>query len=254
MRIIAATLIGFVVTCITIVLVPLLLNDPASRSVYFWQRIVWTEFLAALIWAYIGGFFSLIIPKNRSIRGLGGVLPALGIVIFFYSISSFIMMMIAAYFPQINYLNMASQIYRAAGLIVVIIFLFFSWISGMADTNAIPEGVRSPKDLIIALQSQENALLSQQSFLISKDHKDKVALLINSLKSLREKIQYSIPHVGKIGSDNKYVAFSNDVIHLCETCSALNVQAIDIERIQSDIKQISVLNSRVQSIAHNLRN
>lgn len=248
-----ATIIGFVVTSITIALVPLILTETASRSPFFWQRIAWTEFLAALIWAYIGGFFSLVIPRNRSVRGLGAVLPALGIAIFFYSISSFILMMIAAYFPMVNSLNMASQIYRAAGLVIIVIFLFFSWISGMVDAEAIPEGVHTPKDLTISLQSQENALFAQQGFPTSSDLKDKVNTLRISLKSLREKIQYSIPHAGKIGSDAAYINFSNAVIKLCEDCSDMNSQTLDIDKLQSIIQYVSDLNSQVNNIAQNLR-
>jgi hypothetical protein len=254
MGITAATLIGFAVTSIAIVLVPLILTDQTSRSAYFWQRIAWTEFLAILIWAYLGGFFSLVIPKNRSIRGLGAILPALGIAIFFYSISSFVLMMISAYFPQLHSLYVASQVYKTAGLVIIIVLLFLSRVSGMVDTESIPEGVHSPKDLTISLQSQENVLSAQYNYPLLSDQKDKVNVLRNSLKSLREKIQYSIPHAGRIGSDNAYVAFSNEVIQLCEDCSKLNVQAIDVERLHSVIQNISDLNGRVQSIAQNLRN
>jgi hypothetical protein len=134
------------------------------------------------------------------------------------------------------------------------VFLFFSWVSGTADAESIPEGVHSPKELTISLQSQENALSAQHNNPLPSEQKDTVNILRNSLKSLREKIQYSIPHAGKIGSDNTYVAFSNEVIQLCEDCSKLNVQAIDIERLQSVVQHISVLNGRVQGIAQNLRN
>ena len=201
-KITVASLIGFAVTIITIVLVPLILTDQTSRSPFFWQRIAWTEFLAALIWAYLCGFFSLVIPKNRSIRGLGAVLPALGVVIFFYSLTSFILMMIAAYFPQLHSLNMASQVYRAAGLIIIMVFLFFSWVSGTADAESIPEGVHSPKELTISLQSQENALSAQHNNPLPSEQKDTVNILRNSLKSLREKIQYSMESAGDARDQN----------------------------------------------------
>lgn len=249
----AATLIGFVVTSITIVLVPLILTEQISRSPFFWQRIAWTEFLAALMWAYLGGFFSLVIPKNSSIRGLGAILPALGIAIFFYSFSSFVLMVLVAYFPKLHSLNMSSQVYNAAGLVIIVVFFFFSWISGMVGAEVIPDGVHSPTDITISLQSQENALLAQHNYPLSSDQKDKVNMLRNSLKSLREKIQYSIPHAGRIGSDKAYAAFSNEVIQLCEDCSKLDVQAMDVERLQPVIQNISDLNGRVQSISQNLR-
>jgi hypothetical protein len=252
MGITTATLIGFAVTSIAIVVVAFILTDKTSISAYYWQRIAWMELFAVLIWAYLGGFFSLVIPKNRSIRGLGAILPALGIVIVFYSISSFILMVLAAYFPQYHYLNMVSQVFNVAGLVIIIVFLFFSWVSGIVDAGSIPEGVISPKDLIIALQSQENALFSQYNYPLPLDQKDKVNILRNSLKNLREKIQYSIPHAGKIGSDSAYITFSHEVIQLCEGCSKLNVQTADVESLQSVIQNVSDLNGRIQSIAQNL--
>lgn len=249
----SATIIGFGATSIAIILVPVILTEPASRSALFWQRVAWTEFLATLIWAYIGGFFSLVIPKNRSIPGLGAVLPAVGIVVFSYSISSFIFMMIAAYLPQFSSLNMASQVYRLAGLVIVIVFLFFSWISGKIDTEAIPKGVHAPKDLVIFLQSRENELITQQNNPLSTDIKDKVNTLRISLKNLREKIQYSIPHAGRIGKDKTYCDFSNAVIKLCEDCSRLGSEASDVEKMQTIINNVSILNGQAQSIAQTLR-
>lgn len=252
LRITTAVIIGFAATFITIVLVPLIITEAASRSPYFWQRIAWTEFLAALVWVYIGGFFSLVIPKNRSIRGLGAVLPALGIAIFFYVVLSFVLMMIAAYLPHFRSLNVASQVYRTAGLVIIIVFLFFSWVTGTADTQPIPTGVYTPQELTISLQRVENALLSQQVF-IKPDVKACFDAFRTSLKNLREKVQYSIPHVGRIGSNDGYVVFSKAVIRLCEDCSALDAQALDIEKLESGIQQISVLSRQLQSIVQTLR-
>lgn len=248
MGIITATIIGFIVTSITIISVPLILTEPALRSPHFWQRIAWTEFLAALVWAYIGGFFSLVIPKNRSIRGLGAVLPALGIIIFFYAASSFILMMIAAYFPQFSSLNMALQLYRAAGLVIIVIFLFFSWITGVADSHPIPPGIYTPKELIISLQREEKVLLSQRNLISSSEIVDKIHALQISLKTLREKIQYSIPHAGRIGANNGYIDFSNAVNKLCEDCSNLDTQLLDGGEVQSIIQRASALSGEVQTI------
>jgi len=253
MGIITATIIGFIVTSITIISIPLILTKPTMRSPFFWQRIAWTEFLAALVWAYIGGFFSLVIPKNRSIRGLGAVLPALGIIIFIYTASSFILMMIAAYFPQFSSLNMASQVYRAAGLVIIVVFLFFSWITGIADSQPIPQGIHTPKELTIYLQQEENALLSRRNLIDSSEIVDKINALQISLKTLREKIQYSIPYAGRIGANNGYIDFSNAVNKLCEDCSNLDTQLLDGAEVQSLIQRASALSSEVQNIAQELQ-
>ncbi len=251
--ILTATIIGFAATSITIVSVPLILTEPAMRSPHFWQRIAWTEFLAALVWSYIGGFFSLVIPKHRSIRGLGAVLPALGIAIFFYAASSFILMMIAAYLPHFSSLNMASQIYKTTGLVIIVVFLFFSWITGIADSQPIPPGIRTPKELIISLQREENALLSQRNLINSPEIADKIHELRISLKGIREKVQYSIPHAGRIGANNGYIDFSNAINKLCEDCSKLDASALNSSILQSIIQRASALSSEVQVIAQTLR-
>jgi hypothetical protein len=249
-----ATTIGFLATGITIVLLPLILTDPESRSVFFWRRIAWTEFLAALVWAYIGGFFSLIVPKNRSLSRLGGVLPALGIVIFFYTFSSFLFMMIAAYLPQVSVINMASQVYRAAGLVVIIVFLFFSWITGTAGSEPIPKGILAPNELIISIQNEENKLLMRQGVFIPLEVKDGFGDLRVALKSLREKIQYSIPHAGRIGTNADYIAFSKSVAQLCEDCSNANkAESFDAGKMNSIIQSLAVLQGQVNCIAQNLR-
>jgi hypothetical protein len=193
------------------------------------------------------------VPKNRSIRGLGAVLPALGIVIFFYAAASFIIMMMASYFPQFGYLGIASQVSRAAGLIIIIIFLFFSWITGVADCEPIPVGISTPNELIVLIQQVENNLFSLQRLVVSSNISAEIDTLITSLKGLKEKIQYSIQHVGKIGASNTYVDFSNAVVKLCENCSNLNAQSLDIERLQPIVQQALVFGNEVKSIAQNLR-
>jgi len=247
-----ATVIGFLATGITILCVPIILTASNTRSQFFWNRILWAEFLAVLVWAYIGGFFSLVIPKNRSIRGLGAIMPALGVIIFFYAISSLIVMIAAAYFPQIGYLNTVSQIYKTAGLIIIIVFFFFSWIAGTADTEPIPDEVYTPQELAMSLQREENMLISQIE-LVPTQIKDKFNTFIICLKNIRERVQYSIPHVGRIGTDKGFILFANTVTDLCDECSCLNLQLLDDDKLQSLISKASSLNNSITTIVQTLK-
>lgn len=226
-----ATLIGFCATSVAIFIIPQLLIEVAERSDQFWQRVLWTEFLALLIWLYIGGFFSLVSPRYRAVQGLGAILPSIGIVIICYAVISFTIMMVASYFPQLRPIHYASQIDRFAGLIVIAVFLYFSWRTGIAGAEPIPERILSPKQLIILLQQLEMAITRDVKSAVESEN---VALLVamgGSLRKLRETISYSMPHVGALGTNIKYAEFSSKIAHLCADISAVNLKTDIKERI-----------------------
>ena len=249
-----ATILGFAATSIAIFALALTLIDPADRSEFFWRRVIWTEFLAGLVWAYIGGFFSLLVRKNRSVKGLGAILPGLGVAIFFYAGSSFLFMMATAFWPGAGSWELVSQIYKITGLIIVVIFLYFAWAAGVAETEPIPAGVLTPNELAILLRRGENAIQVKQGSCVEADLRERLDSLRLTLKALREKIEYSIPHAGRIGEDASYVAFSGEIKKLCNECLELSGAKLDAERVQPTAVRAAELISEVQTIAQTLRN
>ena len=169
-----ATILGFAATSTAIIALALMWIDPADRSEYFWRRVIWTEFLAGLVWAYVGGFFSLLVRKNRDVKGLGAILPGLGVTIFFYAVSSFLLMMVvAAFSPGGESWELVSQIYKTAGLVVILIFLYFSWAAGVAESEPIPPGILTPYQLATLLLRGENALQAKRVFCVETDLMEK---------------------------------------------------------------------------------
>lgn len=247
-----ATVLGFAVTSIAILALALTWVDSAERSEYFWQRVIWTEFLAGLVWAYIGGFFSLLVRKNRSVKGLGAILPGLGVAIFFYAGSSFLFMMVAVFWPGGSW-ELVSQIYKAAGLIIVIIFLYFSWAAGVAETEPIPAGVLTPNELAVLLRRGENALQIKHSYCVEADLMGRIDTLRLALKALREKLEYAIPHAGRIGGDACYVTLSGEIEKLSKECLELTGANLNAEKLQLAEVRVAELISEVQSIAQTLR-
>lgn len=242
--------IGFAVTSIAVIAIPLILNDPAKRSEYFWPRIIWAEILVTLIWLYLSGFICLVLPKYRSKKGLGAVLPSFGIVFFIYVVSSFTIMLLAAYCPIFQTVNIFFQICLAAGLVVIIIFIHFSRVSGITGTEHIVGGISSPKDLILQIKNQENSIAAKS--INSPCDSSIIATLNNSLKKLRETISYSIPHIGMIGNNERYQIFSKKVNDLCSDCTKITGK-IDPDNIQT-ILQLSIrLKEEVKNIAQYIR-
>lgn len=242
--------IGFAVTSIAVIAIPLILNAPAGRSEYFWSRIIWTEVLVTLIWLYLSGFIYLVLPKYRSQKGLGAVLPSLGVVIFVYAFSSFAIMVLAAYFPAFNTVNLVVQICLAAGSIVIVIFIHFSKVAGITGTDQIFDGVASPKELILQIKNQENSIASKS--INNQGDGDIIATLNNSLKNLRETIAYSIPHVGRFGNSERYQVFSKKVSDLCSDCTEVIVK-IDSGKIQTILQRSIKLKEEVKNIAQHIR-
>ena len=251
--VIVAAGIGFTVTSIAIVMLAVTWIDPSDRTEYFWRRLIWTDFLLALAWAYVGGFFSLVIRKNRSVKGLGAIMPGLGVAIFFYVGSSLLLMMVAAFWPGANSWELVSQVYKSAGLVVVLIFLYFSWVAGIADTEPIPPGISTPHELAVLLGKAEGVLLPRFTPNTDAYVTSGFEELALGLKALRERIQYSIPHAGRIGSENSYFAFSRAIDQLADDCLQLATGDLDAPRVKICIRQVNDLKIEIQNIAQLLR-
>ena len=68
--VLAAALVGYVVTAGAIVTIALLLVGPEQRSGWFWVVVLWSSFLVLLRWLYIAGFMSLVYPEWRNVPAI----------------------------------------------------------------------------------------------------------------------------------------------------------------------------------------
>jgi len=248
-----ATAVGFVVTSIAFVMLVMTWIDPSDRSEYFWRRIIWTEFLVGLEWAYVGGFFSLLLRGNRSVKGFDAILPSLGAAIFFYVASSLLLMIVAAFWPGANSWELVSQLYEAAGLVVILIFLYFSWAAGVTDTEPIPPGISTPHALAALVRKGEGALLARQTSNADAELTEGLEVLALGLKALRERIEHSIPHASRIGEESSYLAFSRVVKQLSDDCLQLATGKLDVAGIQICIRRVNDLKNEIQHIVQSLR-
>ena len=251
--VIVATAIGFIVTSVAIMMLAVTWIDPSDRSEYFWRRTIWTEFLLALVWAYVGGFFSLLLRRHRSVKGLGAILPSLGVAIFFYVGSSLLLTMVAAFWPGANSWELVSQVYKAAGLVVVLIFLYFSWAAGVADTEPIPPDISTPHALAVLLRKGEFAFRTRKQANDDADLTGELEEVALGLKALREWIEYSIPHAGRIGAESRYLTFGHAVEQLSDDCLQLAAGDIDSTGIKMCIRRVNDLKNEIQNIAQSLR-
>ena len=242
--VVAAALVGYLVTASAIVAIALLLVAPEQRSGWFWVVILWSSFLVLLRWLYVAGFMSLVYREWRTVPGLGGIMPAVGILITGYTGASYVLLLLAAqlHSSATTRVFFVAQIALTATVLVLGVFIYFVRAGAIADTEAVPSGVRKPAELAARLKTEEDRLSHQ-------DNKD----LRVAVRSLREKIEYSIPHVGRVGTNAVYVDFAGGVQALCEEVSALNLQAVDRDHLQPTLRRAESLRGQIEMLARSLR-
>lgn len=247
-KIVAAA--GWVITTLAIFAVSTILIAPEHRSPYFWQRILWAIFLAGLVWAFVGGFVSNALLGRKESRGDGGILPAFGVLAVGYAAASLTLMLLQAWSPEnelLNRFHLAGQIVLLAAVGIVCVLLNISRTASAHGTEPIPEGVRSPAALSSLIKAEENRLAQ------SEPRKD-LESLPSLLKTLRERIQYSLPHVGEIGVMSEYRVFAESVEKICHDTSEIVQHPADAGNRLSLLKQeVSNLASKADLIADRLK-
>jgi hypothetical protein len=119
-------LVGFVVTAILVVALPLVLVPSANRSGMFWFKIVWAVMLTGIVWGGLYLFFAAPLSPDEGRKGVGRISPALAIGGFWYAIISLALMVIISFLPKADWLDrlhMAVQIILGAAAILLALFL-----------------------------------------------------------------------------------------------------------------------------------
>jgi hypothetical protein len=217
-------LVGYVATAAAILLVPVLFVPEAKRSEFFWQRILWTEFLVLLVWAYLAGFLNVFIPNGRKDSGLAGVLPAAGLGVFAYALLSFALLMVYRDLSAATHIGF--QLILFVALVLLFVSLNLARVSAVSGTQPVPAGIKPPQELSALLRVGEEKVWASVS---RQGLTGEPRRLHDALKRLREKLQYSIQHVGSVGESKEYSELAAAVVSLNSELQALPPEFSDQE-------------------------
>ena len=238
-----ATVAGYLITAAIIVAVAVTAITPVKRSESFWYNVALTEFLALVVWAYLGGVFQLLLPATKEPRGLAGVLPITGLIVFGYVIFSFLLMLLS---EQLGQSHWTAQFVLLMGFALWFAPLNLARFGAVAGTEPIPPQIRAPQDLAAMLRIHEDMLWTPLPAAATRR-------LSEAIKALREKIQHSLPNVGRIGQTQEYQNFARQIEALCTDLQALPADSSDqalFVRLQAAATQLA---AQTQYIASTLK-
>lgn len=249
-RSLLATVAGYLVTAVAIIAVPVVFVPETSRSDLFWHRIAWTEFLAFLVWGFFGSFAAFAAGRERTGRGLGGVLPVVGFVVSGYAAASFALMMVAAYWTggdSWSRIFTVLQILAAASAIVAVVLMYFVRTGAMAGAEPIPKGIKTPTDLSADLNYRRERLD------VISDSNDELRRLQALLRTLAERLTYSLPGAGQVGYSRMYQDLASDVVALCAEVGAIEEHVGDSDKVRAMCGSAEELSHRVERVVQSLR-
>jgi hypothetical protein len=250
--------VGFTTTSLAIIVVPLVLVHAADRSEYFWWRIAWADFLAILAWSSLGG----LVYASKAVRSMpriAGVAPAYDLVILPYAVLSSALLVGFAWLDPTdgpNRIHMAVQVVLLASVIIVAALLYlaahFAAIRSPQDARMDhgTRSVRHPFDLAAQLRSEEDRFATPgSSGAISEVDRN----LHQALKSLREKITYSLEGVAGVEDDPEYGKLADRVASVC--CSLSTIQTGGRSSAEADamVREVQLLGRMVANISNGLK-
>ena len=207
-RIIFAGLTGYAITVIGVLGAGLLIIPEESRSNLFWPRMLWVAFLSLLTWGSLTCFLHGATLGREDQKRVMGILPATQMTLVTYATLSFLLMIVHSLIPVSDSgsrIHLMFQIGLAVVSGITFIFLTIASVSAANGLENTFESGLSPAGLCALLKEQESKISSDSS----------AKSLEKIIKSLREKIQYSLPAVGTIGSSSTYHDFSKAIRNVC---------------------------------------
>jgi hypothetical protein len=245
------SVLGFIITALVILSVPMILIQEGHRGESFWQRVLWTEFLALLVWGSVLAQTLLSVDRKLSTQGLAGMLPCAMLVICGYAIISFLMMMCrVAADEEYGRFHLVAQIIVASIASLMLLLLSLARGGAVKGLEPIPAEVQSPPNLCVVLKYQEDRFNSSS---IPPEMDEQIRRVRDALKALREKIQYSLQSCGSIGSNTEYRSFASDVQRLCDEVANVNLLAVDNSLLLSIVQESEELARRSLLLAQHLR-
>jgi uncharacterized membrane protein len=185
----------FLVISLGILAIAILLAPNQLSNIYFWITIVWLIILSLLNW-FASTF--IFIASNENLKSSTyGILPSLNIIIFIYSIFSAIFLILTWYSNDFGILSSSHLILQIIIFIIVSSLSILMFIS--AKASSVDESNLTSKDELISILK-----LSLSKNNLEED-------ITNSIKELIETINYSIPHLTKLKSENNYIELAEGV-------------------------------------------
>ncbi len=214
----------FLVIAVCIYVIAILIAPNQIDNTYFWITVGWLIFLSGLNWVvstYI--FFGAKESNSKSTNF--GILPSLNIIVFIYSLFSAGFLLSTWFvndFVLLPHWHLISQ---------VVLFLIVSslgilmFISAKAAEVPSHNFDTSKEELIKIINNLKlNYESSSENFLL--------------LKELSEIVTYSIPHLSKITSDQKYIDLCNGLKEF-ENSDSTNISVEIINKLLNLAKSLS---------------
>ena len=204
-------LIGWAITALVVFLVSAILLPEESRSIYFWQRVWWTEFLVSIFWSSVGIYlFTSVKAQDREIR-FGGISTTIFILTAIYSILTFAVMILHAYLFESdlgNRIHLVLQIILFAVLVLCIVFLSIARGGATTGLNFDKTKAHSPKNLNDLLAFQESTVHGRY---------ESSGELVEAIKRLREFLNFSFNVSNSLSESEDYQSLSHDIETFCES-------------------------------------
>ena len=214
----------FLVIAVCIVAIAILIAPNQIYNAYFWITIGWLVVLSGLNW--VVSTYIFIGAKDSNIKSTNfGILPSLNIIVFIYSLFSAGFLLSTWFvndFVLLPHWHLISQ---------VVLFLIVSslgilmFISAKAAEVPSHNFDTSKEELIKIINNLKlNYESSSENFLL--------------LKELSEIVTYSIPHLSKITSDQKYIDLCNGLKEF-ENSDSTNISVEIINKLLNLAKSLS---------------
>jgi hypothetical protein len=117
--------------------------------------------------------------------------------------------------------------------------------SGLAGTEAIPDSLPTPQQLVVHLRAEEGRF--------SRLGLPDAEYLTQALRRLRERIEYSLPHVGRIGASPDYARLAAGVKDLCRRLSAVDIEDPAPEHLKRASDEADALKRQAEALGGLLR-
>ena len=214
----------FLVIAVCIVAIAILIAPNQIDNTYFWITVGWLIVLSGLNWV-VSTYIFIGAKDSNSQSTNFGILPSLNIIVFIYSLFS------AGFLLSTWFVNDFTLLPNWHLISQVVLFLIVSSLS------------------ILMFISAKAAEVPSHNFDISKEELIKIIYNLKSnyesgsenfllTKELSEIVKYSIPHLSKIKSDQKYIDLCNSLKEL-ENSDSTNISVDKIQELLNLAKSLT---------------
>jgi len=198
------------------------------RGPYFWPKLIWCEILLAVL--CLGGVWQSGGRLLRQRQQTGGGIVVQLVVIAKACYWSLALLLASVFLPDnMQHWEVIAQVLL---LVITIGFLASLTIARGLQTHGqtpIPPEVKRPDQLVALLASIEPVAAGSSPGSVT------------SLKSLKERINYSLPRVGRIASSLKYREIAGEIEALCAAIESQNQPSAVNEHISRIDRKLTLL-------------